>query len=485
MPHFAVASTSSAASSLLNGLNAAAEGQAAQQRLQANTQAAQDRQDQQDYFKAVQDGWVPAQAETRLPGGLIDRSQPAQANMDPARMATIAGRQMYKPTASEQEQAGLNDSNSFIPSGQLGDMLAKAGVKPGSRIKAGDSHSILQALNDSQMEEPYDIDTSGKFQDAQGKPAAVMIGRKTGTVRMLNMGNAQASGSPSPGAAPGGAFDTSDDPGQPGQPAQPGVAQSDTGTGQPGGGFSFAPQKADKPDLSQILQGVQGPNGGPLIFDHTTQTLKEIPPVPGSKGVLTAAQTEADKDRHVRQSELDDARNARQAAVSQAAAEKAAKGVDAVRAKHEDIQSKEQDQWYLKGQYDRLRDPTQTPDGTAVTLPNYNPNSGEVKDGQTVVMNKDLRSSLAGLSSQAERKAGEHQKAAAGIRKSMGWGEFAPTQAPVQPAQRTVAPAAGNAPAAPPAAVTKALPPGTHTFGNKQVWRKNPDGSMNYIGGGQ
>jgi len=113
----------------------------------------------------------------------------------------------------------------------------------------------------------------------------------------------------------------------------------------------------------------------------------------------------------------------------QAAADKAAKGVEAVKAKHEDFQGKEQDQWYLKGQYDRLTDPTQTPDGTAVTLPNYNPKTGEVKDGQTVVMNKDLRSSLAGLSAQAQRKALANQSAAAGIRKSMGWGEFAPKTA--------------------------------------------------------
>jgi hypothetical protein len=315
----------------------------------------------------------------------------------------------------------------------------------------------MQAIEAAQPEngEPYDIDTSGKFQDAQGNPAAVTIGRKSGKVRMLDLSGAGAQAQPqSPGAAPGGPFDMSDDPGQPGQQAPQSPAPSGASA------FRFTPP--DKPDASQIVPGMQGPNGGLVMFNKTDQSTKEVPLPTGSKPVMTAAQTEADKDRHVRQSELDEARSARQATASQAAADRTAKGVEAIKAKHDDFQGKEQDQWYLKGQYDRLTDPTQTPDGTAVTLPNYNPKTGEVKDGQTVVMNKDLRNSLAGLSSQAQRKAIENQKNASGIRKSMGWGEFSkPASAPASK------PTAATPPRA--TAATPAKKPASQLRGGQKV----------------
>jgi hypothetical protein len=466
MPHFAIADTSSAASSLLNGLNAAANQQAQLLRQQQLDQQAQAQRQFENQLQMHLQGAIPAEIESGAP--TVSGQPPPMRTRTPNPAAQGAGetvqdpqsgRSYYLPTASEKEQAGLNDTNSFIPTGQLGTMLEGAGVKRGSRIKASDSHSIMQSLNEAQMDEPYDIDTSGKFQDANGDPAAVMIGRKTGKVKMLDLSGG------SRGAAADGPFDLSDDPGQPG--AQSGAAPAQRGTA-----FSFAPpEKADKPDVSQIVPGMQGPNGGPLIYDKTAQSMKEIPPVPGSKGVLTAAQTEADKDRHLRQSELQDARDNRKTEADQRRADEQAKVEEqfarqheAAGVKKESMQSMAQGYWDSaqtapEGTYfpPRLINGIVVP-GPATRMPSKGPDY-EARQ-------KELATTAKGF----EKTAATHQGTQERIEKARGWGKFAapaqtaPTTPAAQPAQKPAQPTAAQAaPAA--KQVAKQLPTG-HKVGD-------------------
>jgi hypothetical protein len=303
----------SSAASVFNALNAAAQQHQARLDKQKQDDAAQARSDLQRAFEnenalRKEGGILNPNTGSTHPGAPTlkrdDNPQPgdaAPAPQGPGQMVTepVSGRQYYMPTASEKEQSALNDTNSFVPTGQLGAMLQNAGVKPGTRLKAADSHSILLALNEAQpKDEPYDIDSSGKFQDAQGNPTAVMIGRKTGTVKMLNFGGQQQ---PRPQSAQAG-----DQYAAPADGGAPGYDLSQIRGGQPGGAFAL-PDKPDKPDVSQIIPGQQGPNGGMLIYDKNSQTAKEIPLPKGSKAVMTAAQKEADADRHEREAERKDA----------------------------------------------------------------------------------------------------------------------------------------------------------------------------------
>lgn len=451
MPQFAVADNSSAASSLLNRLSAAANQQATQQRLQANTQAAQDRQDQQDYFRAIQDGWVPAQAETRLPGGLIDRTQPTQPNMDPKRMATIGRKQMYKPTDAE----ALNDTNSFSLSDDLAAEAQKAGL---TNIKAGTRYpkADMQAL---------DARLAAWHKQNDPKPP----------VRQeINFNGQDASGNPSPFAV---------DP----------TTLKSSPVNLPDGVTLPTKLKAEKPDVSQMIPGQQGPNGGMLIYDKNDQEIREVPYPKGSKPVLNAAQTEADKDRHARQSELDDARSTRLSTAEQVREEKASKDHEAAGLKKEAMQGMAQ------GFYDAAG----TQPGGTYFPPRFV--NGIVVPGPATLMPTDKdqiadrQKALKTAAQGFEKTAKTHQAEQKRIEKARGWGEFAPAQAaqpsaapvakPVVAAAKPVAAAApakpAADPAAPPASVTQGLAPGTHTFGNGQTWRKGADGSMKYVSGGR
>jgi hypothetical protein len=204
-------------------------------------------------------GAVPADIEgggTGKPGGGFKTRTPnpaaqgeGQTIIDP-----VSGKRFYIPTAAEKEERSLNDTNSFVPHGQLGAMLESAGHAPGKRMKPADSHSLMMALNEAApKDEPFDIDTSGKFQDAGGKPVPVIIGKKTGKVRLLDLSGVGADQTPQgTEPLPGGSFDLGQAMSQfpfaspqqqpPAQPAQRGAAR-------PAGGVGFQlPEKAAKPD---------------------------------------------------------------------------------------------------------------------------------------------------------------------------------------------------------------------------------------------
>ena len=295
----AASAAGSAYNSLQNRLQAAANQQAQlYQQQQTAQQLAIQRQSQ-----ALQNGWVPVPAPPRVgaqpataavpagagpygapaqPGlpaspGLIDRtgnatapqqaptqqpSTPGAANggpfdtsgaqtspqaqtspysFDPARTVQFEGQApLYKPT--EQESG-----KTYIPGGQVAQIAKLAGWDGKTPVTADFSHALMLAYNEAQpKDEPSHIDTSGKFLDKDGNPVPVMIGDKTGRVRLLDLSgvknaSAQPSAQPStPGAANGGPFDTSG--AAPPSAGQPPAAQ--------GGGASplkFAPKEpADK-----------------------------------------------------------------------------------------------------------------------------------------------------------------------------------------------------------------------------------------------
>ena len=337
---------------------------------------------------------------------------------------------------------------------------------------------------------------SSGFTTRTPNPAAHGAGR---TIRATDTGNsyffpsAQPNAQASHGAAPGGPFDMSDDPGQPGQS----TPQQANGAA-PNGPFSFAPpEKADKPDASQIVPGMQGPNGGPLIYDKTSQSMKEIPPVPGSKGVLTADQQDKSNDRKLAQSRLAEDTATRLSNADQAKAERAAKIDEQYARTHEaEGNKKESMQSMAQGYWDAAKT---APDETYFP-PRYV--NGIVVPGPATRMppkgpEYDARQADLGTTAKAfEKTAATHQAAQERIEKTRGWGKFAapqttpqaPSQAPAQkPAQRTAAPAAQPAPA-PAKQVAQQLPTG-HKKGDtvklkngntvkiKQVYA---DGSFDY-----
>ena len=163
--------------------------------------------------------------------------------------------------------------------------------------------------------------------------------------------------------------------------------------------------------------------------------------MPAARPTMTAAQTEADKDRHVRQSELDDARKARQdeasqrlTAAQQARENQAAKDHEAAGLKKEAMQGMAQ------GYYDAA---STNPGGTYFP-PRYV--NGIVVPGPATLMPSDkdqladrqkaLKSTAQGF----EQTAKTHQAEQERIEKAHGWGKFAPpAQAPQAPAQPAAA----------------------------------------------
>lgn len=140
----------------------------------------------------------------------------------------------YIPSQKELRAKEVDDDpKNFVPAGALNDALVAAGRKPGEKISPTDSHSILQAFNEAnaQMDEPYEIDSTGKYKDASGNPTPVMIGRKTGKVVPLDLSGANGAnaaalppaGSPQRGTGPAGMT-----------PIAP---------GSPGAGMSFSPKE--------------------------------------------------------------------------------------------------------------------------------------------------------------------------------------------------------------------------------------------------
>jgi hypothetical protein len=231
-------------------------------------------------------------------------------------ISDASGKKYYMRTDEEQGKA-------FIPTGGLAGALQSGGAWDGKTpITPTHSHALMQALNEvakQHAEEGFDLDTSGKFRDAQGNPMAVAIGRKTKNVTPLNMGGgaqSQAPAAAAPGGTPGGPFAApAQAPTQPAQPAQGGAA---TPAGK-GGGITFAPpEKAERPDTQSLLPSeFQGAGGGPIVWNKNTQEATELPLPKGTKRALTTQQQQQASEFQTRMAEVGENRAARDAARQQ------------------------------------------------------------------------------------------------------------------------------------------------------------------------
>jgi hypothetical protein len=281
------------ASGLANALQSAANQKATQLRLQREEQSANAQREFQDQLEIYKAGGQ----EDAIAGNAMGQAAPGTRVQAPATLRKaddedLASRQSRKGTTITSPRSGKQyylpteqeKGKTFVPEGQLADMLEMAGHKRGTEITPSDSHTVMEALNLAQPKgETFHIDTSGKFLGPDGKPGPAIIGDKTGIVRMLDLsGGGSAFNLQKQGAIP------------------PGTILPPAGTSQ---GVSFGlPDKPDRPDAQSILPNQQGPNGGILVFDKNTQSVNEVNIPKGSKGVMTEAQKEADKDRDLSRS---------------------------------------------------------------------------------------------------------------------------------------------------------------------------------------
>jgi hypothetical protein len=227
------------------------------------------------------------------------------------------------------------------------------------------SHALMQAVNEVaklHADEPFDIDTSGKFRDGQGNPMAVAIGRKSKKVTPLNLNAggdaqsapnaavppgglqsnlAQAAPAPAQPAAappawpgwpnwPGSALAQQAAAQQPTQPAQGDAATPQTPTAKRGGGITFAPpEKAERPDTQSLLPSeFQGQGGGPIVWNKNTQEATELPLPKGAKRALTTEQTQRAGEFQTHMAETHEARAAREGGAKRVTASNIAKIVD-------------------------------------------------------------------------------------------------------------------------------------------------------------
>lgn len=194
----ALSGLASGAASLSNALTSAANQEAAR----VATKKAQDtadyqrgqQQDLTNQIELLKNNFVPAQTYAggydpppSRPTLMTPEDNPAAQGDGP----TITDRNGQVWKQKTKDQLASEDPRNFVPSGQLADALKLSGRDVTKPISPTDSHDILQSLNSAQEAmkgESYHIDTSGKFQDASGKPTPVMIGDKTGKVRLLDFG---------------------------------------------------------------------------------------------------------------------------------------------------------------------------------------------------------------------------------------------------------------------------------------------------------
>lgn len=484
-----------AAASVRNALHAAANQQAEQKRLadkDAQAQAQKDFADRIQMAKlgATQD--TESSGSTHPNGPTLKLGDQNPDSVTQARKgATIkdpqGGGDWYVPTAEEKAtKKAANDPENFVPTGQLGAALQAGGGWDGKKaMTPAQSHALMQSINIAQEQlkgEPFHIDLSGKFTGPDGKPAGVLIGEKTGKVRMLDLSGMNgapaqpgAAGPATPGAATGGPFDTSQaqsvapgdtvdmqnrtqSPGYGFSPKQgaPGVKSPGA---SPNGAFTFKlPDKPEKEPRKETADDwvriMTDPASDPKEVTRATAALK----------LWRAPGTEADKDRHAAAADRAGDRAERKQERAETADEKKKatfRGIETVKRKA----LAEAQKTYRKSLE------------TAI-----DPESKKAAAEQ-------LRSDVNDAQNEYESSIGDetgnkisHNDWAKGVAKDTPAAKDTP-KTTAKPAQPVAAKAVTHE--APPASVTKGLAPGTHTFGNGQVWKKGADGSMVYVSGGQ
>jgi len=451
------ASSAASGNGLMSRLQAAAQQKAELQRQKDAAAATAKQQGFADQMEAVKAGGLRSDL-TSSPYANTPATTPEGYAMPPEEdkgpfpnpkaqgagqtVSTPGGIDYYIPTASEKEQSGLNSSNSFVPpkgSALEAQLQKEIGYQRGDRIPLAHVSALTglhKALNEhEEFGEPKDVyDPEGNVVDTlrYGKNGGVMRANPT-----------PSSGPSTPGARNGGAFDVNQQ-----------------------AGYRATRPAAEKPDVSQIIPGMAGPNGGPLIYDRTSQSMKEIPPVPGSKQTMTAAQTEADKDRDTaranRREDKADAAAQREQAREQADRDRAQKQIDI-------FNTREQEQHQLRQEYGKVLSQPNTNSKESNQLPVM---VVDPKSGRETPMTEERR---AYFQSQYDKATGMadtwHQQAVKLIQRhggdtgqtpaatSAGTPQPTPAKSPAQPvAAPAASPGKGTAaPAAPAQAKTVGL----------------------------
>jgi hypothetical protein len=458
----------SAATSIYNAMQSAAnqaanqkrlreqEAQAGLQRqfeneLQLQKEGAQKAPLSQDPYVAPAGRPTLMKKESQVPGG--------DPNAPDAVPATPAGQTIREPKSGvlHTNPTDLEKGKTFVPQGQLADMLEMAGHERGKPMTPADSHTLMEAINLAvPKDEAVDLDTSGKFRDAQGNPVAVMIGKKTGKVRMLDLSGLGKNGSastaqsaPGGGGLPGGAFDDN------------AVNAAPAAGAQSGGPFSFQlPEKTERKETpDDWIRMITDPATDPKERARATAAL-ELARKPG---------TESDKDRDLTRANLQADRAERMGERAQDRQEKLTatfRGFEKTKTKAIKDAVKE----YRKSM------------ATAIT-----------PEDKTAHLNQ-LRSDIDDAQKEYEGAIGDetgqtipHSKWAQAYDPDAPGDGATPKTPPPKVngkahAQAAATPAQqGAAPAAPPASATQNLGAGVHTFGNGQTWRKGADGKMTYL----
>jgi hypothetical protein len=189
----------------LNSKRAAANQTAERARIDKREKTAADAANLQRDFENSRQmaamGAVPTQTyggdapvDPRMPSSLrMPEDNPqAPAQGQGQRITDPSGKTWYVPTEAEKSASA---GKTFIPSdGFFAQTLIQAGLWDGKRpITSDDAIHLTEALDRAQpKDEPFHVDLSGKFLDGQGNPAPVLVGDKTGKVRMLDLRGPQS-----------------------------------------------------------------------------------------------------------------------------------------------------------------------------------------------------------------------------------------------------------------------------------------------------
>lgn len=376
--------TAGAAVSLANALNSAAQQQQQYQDAQRRQGIADDQRQFENERQLQKDGYVPAQT---YPNGDPAPGRPTLQTPEDNPQAQGGGPSTVEPQSGRRyvQKPALDDTNSFPLTDEIRAMASEYGVNLPANGRApfsllGSLHTAAE-LHKMQHPDP----------ETQSPDPAIQATGPDGKRVLLNRG--AKSGKLS-------------------------LAQFPEGT-------SYAPpEKAERPDASQVIPGQQGPNGGLVVFDKTNQSTSEVPLPPGSKPQMTASQTEADKDRHEREGVAKDAR-------AQLEEDRQERNNERDRKTHDEYLTKESIQ---KGVAQGYWDARGTPDGGVYRSPRVV--NGVITEGPQALMPKGkddngknlsdpVRARLRTLATEAENQARQNNKSAQQIRSQHGWGEFA------------------------------------------------------------
>jgi hypothetical protein len=395
--------------SLQNQLNAAANQQATLKRQKDADYRSGLQNDFKDQLELADKGYTPTQI---YPNGDPQPGRPTLQTPEDNPAAQGGGPTVTDTNGRQYTKKGLDDTNSFTLSDDLAAEAQKAGltnIRSNTRYPKSDMGPLNERLAayHKEIDPEGQVSESGEFTGPDGKTVRMNRGSKSGKL--------------TPAPLPD--------------------------------GYSAA-TKPDKPDVSQIIPGMQGPNGGPLIYDKTSQSMKEIAPVPGSKGVLNADQQDRSQDRKVRMREAD-VRDAENQTVREGKKAETQQKIDEIYTKqHNDARAQEETHKSVAQLY---WDAASTEPGQYYTVPRII--NGVVTSDKQERMPDDRRerdkvgTRLQTLAKTAEGQAAEQSNNAKEIRRKRGWAEFAPAQTAVpaasgppaqkqQPVQPTVAPPA-------------------------------------------